>query len=97
VPLQGVYAATKNAVRTLTEALRQEAGASLRVTGISPGFIRSELASSMTDPRTKAAILEQMEEIAIAPDAVARAIAFAIAEPDDVDINEIVVRPTAQG
>jgi NADP-dependent 3-hydroxy acid dehydrogenase YdfG len=97
VPLQGVYAATKNAVRTLTEALRQEAGASLRVTGISPGFVHTELASSMTDPRTKAAILEQMEEIAIAPDAVARAIAFAIAEPDDVDINEIVVRPTAQG
>ena len=97
VPLQGVYAATKNAVRTLTEALRQEAGASLRVTGISPGFVHTELASSMTDARTRASILEQMEKIAIAPDAIARAIAFAIAEPADVDINEIVVRPTAQG
>jgi NADP-dependent 3-hydroxy acid dehydrogenase YdfG len=97
VPLQGVYAATKNAVRTLTEALRQEAGPSLRVTGISPGFVQTELANSMTDARTRAAILEQMEKIAIAPDAIARAIAFAIAEPADVDINEIVVRPTAQG
>jgi NADP-dependent 3-hydroxy acid dehydrogenase YdfG len=97
VPLQGVYAATKNAVRTLTEALRQEAGASLRVTGISPGFIRTELASSMTDQRILASMLEQMEKIAIAPDAIARAIAFAIDEPAEVDINEIVVRPTAQG
>jgi NADP-dependent 3-hydroxy acid dehydrogenase YdfG len=96
-PLQGVYAATKNAVRTLTEALRQEAGASLRVTGVSPGFVHTELASSMTDPRTRASILEQMEKIAIAPDAIARAVALAINEPADVDINEIVVRPTAQG
>jgi NADP-dependent 3-hydroxy acid dehydrogenase YdfG len=97
VPLQGVYAATKNAVRTLTEALRQEAGASLRVSGISPGFVQTELANSMTDARTRASTLEQMEKIAIAPDAIARAIAFAIAEPGDVDISEIVVRPTAQG
>jgi NADP-dependent 3-hydroxy acid dehydrogenase YdfG len=97
VPLQGVYAATKNAVRTLTEALRQEAGASLRVTGISPGFVHTELANSLTDQRTRASMLEQMEKIAIAPDAIARAIAYAIAEPADVDINEIVVRPTAQG
>ena len=97
VPLQGVYAATKNAVRTLTEALRQEAGANLRVTGISPGFVHTELANSMTDARTRASILEQMEKIAIAPDAIARAVAFAIDEPADVDINEIVVRPTAQG
>jgi NADP-dependent 3-hydroxy acid dehydrogenase YdfG len=97
VPLQGVYAATKNAVRTLTEALRQEAGASLRVTGISPGFVRTELANSMTDARTLASMREQMEKIAIGPDAIARAIAFAIDQPADVDINEIVVRPTAQG
>jgi NADP-dependent 3-hydroxy acid dehydrogenase YdfG len=97
VPVQGVYAATKNAVRTLTEALRQEAGPSLRVTGISPGFVQTELSNSMTDARTRASIREQMEKIAIAPDAIARAIAFAIAEPAGVDINEIVVRPTAQG
>ncbi len=97
VPLQGVYAATKNAVRTISEALRQEAGDSLRVTGISPGFVHTEFANSMTDPRTKASILEQMDRIAISPDAIARAIAFAIDEPADIDVNEIVVRPTAQG
>ena len=97
VPLQGVYAATKYAVRTISEALRQEAGDSLRVTGISPGFVHTDFANSMTDPRTKASILEQMDKIAISPAAIARAIAFAIDEPADVDVNEIVVRPTAQG
>ena len=97
VPLQGVYAATKNAVRTLTEALRQEAGETLRVTSVSPGFVHTDFADSMTDPKTRAAILEQRDRIAIAPEAIARAIAFAIDEPADVDVNEIVVRPTAQG
>jgi NADP-dependent 3-hydroxy acid dehydrogenase YdfG len=97
VPLQGVYAATKNAVRTLTEALRQEAGETLRVTSVSPGFVRTDFADSMTDPTAKAASLEQRDRIAIAPDAIARAIAYAIDEPADVDVNEMVVRPTAQG
>ena len=97
VPLQGVYAATKNAVRTLTEALRQEAGETLRVTSVSPGFVHTDFADSMTDPKTRAANLEQRDRIAIAPEAIARAIAFAIDEPADVDVNEIVVRPTAQG
>jgi len=97
VPLQGVYAATKNAVRTLTEALRQEAGDTLRVTSVSPGFVHTDFADSMTEPATRAAILEQRDRIAIAPEAIARAIAFAIDEPTDVDVNEIVVRPTAQG
>jgi NADP-dependent 3-hydroxy acid dehydrogenase YdfG len=92
----GVYAATKNAVRTLTEALRQEAGPSLRVTGVSPGFVRTELGDSMTDPKTKAAMAARMGDIAIAPEAIARAIAFAIGEPADVDVGDIVVRPTAQ-
>jgi NADP-dependent 3-hydroxy acid dehydrogenase YdfG len=95
VPLQGVYAATKNAVRTLTEALRPETGETVRVTSVSPGFVRTDFADSMTDPKTRAAILEQRDRIAIAPEA--RAIAFAIDEPADVDVNEIVVRPTAQG
>jgi NADP-dependent 3-hydroxy acid dehydrogenase YdfG len=96
VPLPGVYAATKNAVRTLTEALRQEAGDSLRVTGVSPGFVH-RFRHSMTDPRTKASILEQRDRMAIPRDLIARAIAFAIDEPAEVDVNEIVVRPTAQG
>ncbi len=97
VPLQGVYAAIKNAVRTLTEALRQEAGETLRVTSVSPGFVHTDFADSITDPKVRAGILEQRGRIAIAPGAIARAIAFAIDEPADVDVNEIVVRPAAQG
>lgn len=96
VPLQGVYAATKNAVRTINEALRQEAGDKLRVTGISPGFVRTNFAESMSDARVKASIVERMEQIAISPDAIARAIAYAIEQPADVDVGDIVVRPTAQ-
>lgn len=96
VPMQSVYAGTKNAVRTISEGLRQEAGGSLRVTGVSPGFVRTEFADSMTDPEAKAQIRSRMDEIAIPPDAIARAIAFAIEQPDDVDVGDIVVRPTVQ-
>ena len=96
VPLHGVYAATKNAVRTITEALRQEAGDSLRVTGISPGFINTDFAESMTNPEVKAQTLGTRDKMAISPDAIARAIAFAIEQPADVDVGDIVIRPTAQ-
>ena len=92
-----VYAATKNAVRTITEALRQEAGDKLRVTGVSPGFVQTNLADSMTNPEVKSRIVDQMEKMAIPPAAIARAIAFAIEQPANVDVNEIIVRPTAQG
>lgn len=97
VPAQGVYAATKNAVRTLTEALRQEAGPTLRVTEVSPGFVATEFASSNTDATMRAAVERQMGEMAIGPDAIARCIAFAIDQPREVDVGTIVVRPTAQG
>lgn len=97
VPLQAVYAGTKNAVRTISEGLRQEAGPDLRVTVVSPGMTRTDFADSMTDPAIRAAILEQMGDIGIGPDAIARAIAFAIEQPADVDVGDIVVRPTAQG
>jgi len=97
VPQQGVYAATKNAVRTITEALRQEAGDKLRVTGISPGFINTDFAESMTNPDVKAQIIATRDKMAISPNAIARAIAFAIEQPADVDVGDIVVRPTAQG
>ena len=97
VPMQGVYAATKNAVRTLTEALRQEAGPTLRVTDVSPGFVATEFASSNTDASTRDAVQKQMGEMAIGPDAIARCIAFAIEQPPEVDVGTIVVRPTAQG
>jgi NADP-dependent 3-hydroxy acid dehydrogenase YdfG len=95
VPLQSVYAGTKNAVRTISEGLRQEAGDSLRVTVVSPGFVRTDFAERM-GPDAKAQILDQMNKIALSPDAVARAIAFAIEQPDGVDVGDIVVRPTAQ-
>jgi NADP-dependent 3-hydroxy acid dehydrogenase YdfG len=97
VPLQAVYAGTKNAVRTISEGLRQEAGDKLRVTAISPGFVQTDFAESMTDPTVKAQIIATREKMAIPPDAIARAIAFAIEQPPNVDVNEIVVRPTAQG
>lgn len=97
VPTMGVYAATKNALRTATEALRQEAGENLRVTEISPGFIDTNFAdAAITDPDIRAAILKQKQALAISPTAIARAIAFAIEQPGDVEIGSIVVRPTAQ-
>jgi len=95
-PTMAVYAATKNAVRTITEGLRQEAGDKLRVTGISPGFVSTNLADSMTDSEVRSQINDQMNKMAIPPAAIARAIAFAIEQPAEVDVNEIVIRPTAQ-
>src|SRR6266566_3490944 len=95
-PTMAVYAGTKNAVRTITEGLRQEAGEKLRVTGISPGFVHTHLADSMTNPEVKSQIVGQMDKLAIPPVAIARAIAFAIEQPADTDVNEIVIRPTAQ-
>ncbi|MEV5772328.1 SDR family oxidoreductase [Streptomyces antimycoticus] len=96
VPRMSVYAGTKNAVRAISEGLRQEAGESLRVTTISPGFTETELAHSITDPDAKSQIQDSMAKIAMPPNAIARAIAFAIEQPAGVDVGEIVVRPTAQ-
>jgi NADP-dependent 3-hydroxy acid dehydrogenase YdfG len=96
MPTMAVYAGTKNAVRTITEGLRQEAGEKLRVTGISPGFVQTHLADSMTNPEVKSQIVGRMDKMAIPPVAIARAIAFAIEQPADIDVNEIVIRPTAQ-
>ncbi|WP_329095670.1 SDR family oxidoreductase [Streptomyces sp. NBC_01439] len=94
VPLQSVYAGTKNAVRTISEGLRQEAGDSLRVTVVSPGAVRTDFTERM-GPEARARI-DRMMETALSPDAVARAIAFAVEQPDGVDVGDIVVRPTAQ-
>ena len=96
VPTMGVYAATKNAVRTATEALRQEAGPNLRVTEVSPGFVATDFTDSIGDAEVRQLIEKRKAEFAIPPEAVARAIAFAIEQPDDVEIGSIVVRPTAQ-
>ncbi|MEU9832535.1 SDR family oxidoreductase [Streptosporangium sp. NPDC048047] len=97
-PTMAVYAATKNAVRTLLEGLRQEStDGVLRTTAVSPGYVRTELAGSIDDPEVREEIRRNMDRYAIAPEAVARAVAFAVEQPRDVEIGEIVIRPTTQG
>jgi NADP-dependent 3-hydroxy acid dehydrogenase YdfG len=97
VATQSIYSATKFAVRALSEGLRQEAGEKLRVTIISPGFVRTEFVDTIPDPEVRAQLAAARDRIAIPPEAIARAIAFAIEQPADVDVGEIIVRPTAQG
>lgn len=98
VPTQAIYAATKNAVRTLLEGLRQEStDGVLRTTSVSPGVVRTELADSIDNTQVREEIRRNFDEFAIAPEAVARAIAFAIEQPHDVEIGDITIRPTVQG
>ena len=92
-PTCAVYSGTKFAVRAISEGLRLETK-NIRVTIISPGVVESELANTITDPATQAAIADY-RKIALTPDAIARAMAYAIEQPADVDVNEIIVRPTA--
>ncbi|GAA4595075.1 SDR family oxidoreductase [Planotetraspora phitsanulokensis] len=97
VPTQAVYAGTKNAVRTLMEALRQEStDGVLRTTSISPGVVSTGLADYIDDPEVREQARRQLQMLGIEPDAVARAVAFAIEQPDDVEIGDITVRPTRQ-
>ncbi|MFZ5779053.1 MAG: SDR family oxidoreductase [Pseudomonadota bacterium] len=93
VPTAAVYCATKHAVRAISEGLRQE-NDRLRVTCVHPGVVESELAQSITDPAAAAA-MKTYRAVALQPDAIARAVRFAIEQPADVDVNEIVIRPTA--
>jgi NADP-dependent 3-hydroxy acid dehydrogenase YdfG len=95
-PTMAVYAGTKFAVRAISEGLRQEAGDKLRVTIVSPGMTQTNFADGLTSPDVKARLEESRDSIAMPPDAVARAIAFAIEQPEGVDVGEIVIRPTAQ-
>jgi NADP-dependent 3-hydroxy acid dehydrogenase YdfG len=96
-PTMAVYAATKNAVRTLLEGLRQEStDGTLRTTAVSPGYVQTNLADSMPDPTIREHIRDNMRALAIPPEAVARAVAFAIEQPPDVEIGEITIRPTTQ-
>jgi NADP-dependent 3-hydroxy acid dehydrogenase YdfG len=90
-----VYCASKFAVRAISEGLRQEVGSNIRCTIISPGAVATELKDSVKDPDASKA-MEQVYADAIDAEAVARAIAFAIEQPPEVDINEILIRPTAQ-
>ncbi|MGW6441506.1 SDR family oxidoreductase [Lentzea sp. NPDC055074] len=95
-PAMAVYAGTKVAVRSICEGLRQEAGPTVRVTTVFPGFVHTGFAEASSNPALRERIAGMRDAIAIPPDAIARAIAFAIEQPADVDVNEIVVRPTAQ-
>lgn len=94
-PTAAVYSATKHAVRALSEGLRQESQ-DLRVTVISPGLTRSELTDTIGHQDTKDAVTGQMS-IAIPAAAIGEAIHYAITQPAEVDVNELVIRPTAQG
>ncbi|WP_099024581.1 SDR family oxidoreductase [Mycolicibacterium palauense] len=97
VPNMAVYAATKNAVRTVMETLRQEStDGVVRTTSISPGYVNTELPSSIEDPELRAAARASMDEFGLAPEAVATAIAFAIDQPPDVEIGDMTIRPTVQ-
>tara|TARA_Y100001949_G_scaffold173535_1_gene179303 strand:+ start:2156 stop:2893 length:738 start_codon:yes stop_codon:yes gene_type:complete len=93
-PTAAVYCATKYAVRAITEGLRQEVGGDIRVTLVSPGVTESELAESISDEGARAA-MNDFRRIAIPAEAIARAIAYAVEQPADVDVSELVVRPTA--
>ncbi|WP_142850260.1 SDR family oxidoreductase [Telmatospirillum sp. J64-1] len=92
-PTASVYCATKFAVRAISDGLRQEHD-NIRVTCIHPGVVESELADTITDP-VAAEAMKTFRAIALQPDAIARAVRFAIEQPADVDVSEIVVRPTA--
>lgn len=92
-----VYAATKHAVRILSEGLRQEVKPyNIRTTVISPGAVATELPDSITEPDVAENIRSFYQAYAIPADSFARAVAFAMSQPEEVDINEILYRPTAQ-
>ena len=92
-PTAAVYCATKFAVRAISDGLRQETN-KIRVTVISPGVVESELADTISDDSARAA-MKEFRRIALQADAIARAVAYAIDQPDDVDVSEVIVRPTA--
>jgi len=94
-PTAAVYCATKYAVRALSEGLRQES-TEVRVTVISPGFTQSELANQGGDAEVQAGARAATEQIGIPASAIAAAIGYALSQPNNVDVSEIIVRPTAQ-
>jgi len=91
-PTAAVYCATKFAVRAISDGLRQESDR-VRVTVICPGVVESELAETISDELARER-MRDYRKVAIQPVAIARAVLYAIEQPDDVDVNEIVVRPT---
>ncbi|MFD9369289.1 SDR family oxidoreductase [Streptomyces sp. NPDC060020] len=93
-PTAAVYCATKYAVRAISDGLRQESAGDIRVTLVSPGVTESELADSISDPEAREA-MKAYRAVALPASAIADAIAYAVAQPPQVDVNEIVVRPVA--
>jgi NADP-dependent 3-hydroxy acid dehydrogenase YdfG len=96
IPASAVYSATKSAAGVITEGLRLESDPSIRVTTISPGVTETELPDSITDPATQELSRAVVKKLAISPDAIAAAISYAVSQPSDVDVNEIVIRPVSQ-
>lgn len=90
-----VYCATKFAVRAISEGIRMESNGEIRSTNISPGAVDTELTSTISHDES-AKMADQLYDIAINADAIARAITFAIEQPADVDVNEMIIRPTRQ-
>jgi NADP-dependent 3-hydroxy acid dehydrogenase YdfG len=91
-----VYSATKHAVRVISEGLRQEVKPyNIRTTVISPGAVDTELPNSVTEPDI-AENIRKVYELAVPAESFARAVAFAMTQPEDVDVNEILYRPTRQ-
>lgn len=95
-PTCGVYSATKFAVRAISEALRQEVGGDIRSTVIMPGSVQSELKDSVKDPNVKDYLAGAYAQNEIPTSSIANAIIYAISQPNDVDVNEITIRPTKQ-
>jgi NADP-dependent 3-hydroxy acid dehydrogenase YdfG len=96
VPMMGVYAGTKNAVRTITEAFRQESDGSIRITGISPGFVKTDFAEHIKNEEMKTMVMNGMDEMGINPAAIAGAVLYAISQPADVEIGDLIIRPSKQ-
>jgi NADP-dependent 3-hydroxy acid dehydrogenase YdfG len=96
-PGSAVYAATKTAVLVISEGLRQEVKPyNIRTTVISPGAIATELADSITETDIAENVRKFVQEIALPAESFARAVAFAMSQPEDMDVNEILFRPTKQ-
>lgn len=95
-PTSTVYSATKFAVRAISDGLRQEVSRNIRVTLVAPGATESELPNTISDPALKELAIQKFRINLLPAEAIAKAVAYAIAQPNDVDVNEMVVRPTAQ-
>lgn len=96
-PASAVYSATKYAVRALTEGLRQEVKPyNIRTMTISPGAVKTELLEHISDKDVQSVNEDYVGRVGVSPDSYARIVAFAVSQPEDVDVNELVFRPTAQ-